>query len=200
MPAKPKTKSPLRLVRPKLPEVLDVGTTARMLMVSVDTVYDLSASGTLPARKVGRKWITTKAAILRWIENTSTDDTLARAITRATAMFLPKRSTAVPPASSRKVETRYKRAALHFLTPLYNLVILREVGQGCTTANGHLQLVQRAIIAAICGLLPGFHRPAGRERSGFGRAARSRRPLHGRQGRADGAVRRSRERAEGESA
>jgi excisionase family DNA binding protein len=70
------------LLRPKLPEVLDVGTTALMLMVSVDTVYNLFASGTLPARKVGRKWITTKAAILRWIENTSTDDTLARAIKR----------------------------------------------------------------------------------------------------------------------
>ena len=81
-PSKPKKKAHLRLVRPKLPEVLDVGTTAMMLMVSVDTVYDLFASGTLPARKVGRKWITTKAAILRWIENTSTDDTLARAIKR----------------------------------------------------------------------------------------------------------------------
>ena len=38
------------------------------------------AKGELPGRKVGRKWITTKAAVLRWIENTSTDDTLARAI------------------------------------------------------------------------------------------------------------------------
>ena len=66
----------------RVPEVLDVGATALMLMVSVDTVYDLFASGTVPARKVGRKWITTKAAILRWIENTSTDDTLARAIKR----------------------------------------------------------------------------------------------------------------------
>ena len=45
-----------------------------------DTVYDLFAKGELPGRKVGRKWITTKAAVLRWIENTSTDDTLARAI------------------------------------------------------------------------------------------------------------------------
>jgi excisionase family DNA binding protein len=82
VPTKTKKKAHLRHVRPKLPEVLDVGATALMLMVSVDTVYDLFASGTLPARKVGRKWITTKAAILRWIENTSTDDTLARAIKR----------------------------------------------------------------------------------------------------------------------
>ena len=56
--------------------------TAAMLTVSPDTVYDLFASGELPARKVGRKWITTKAAILRWIESTSTDDSLARAIKR----------------------------------------------------------------------------------------------------------------------
>ncbi len=67
---------------PRLPEVLDVGMTALMLMVSVDTVYDLFASGALPARKVGRKWITTKAAVLRWIESTSADDSLARAIQR----------------------------------------------------------------------------------------------------------------------
>ena len=35
---------------------------------------------TAPGRKVGRKWITTKAAVLRWIESTSTDDSLVRAI------------------------------------------------------------------------------------------------------------------------
>ncbi len=50
-----------------------------MLTVSADTVYDLLAKGDLPGRKVGRKWITTKAAVLRWIENPSTDS-LARAI------------------------------------------------------------------------------------------------------------------------
>src|ERR1044071_9176524 len=82
MPIKTKTKTHLRLVRPRFHEVLDVSTTALMLMVSVDTVYSLFASGTLPARKVGKKWITTKAAILRWIENTSADDSLARAIKR----------------------------------------------------------------------------------------------------------------------
>jgi excisionase family DNA binding protein len=49
-----------------------------LLTVSADTVYDLFAKGELPGREVGRKWITTKAAVLRWIENTSTDDSLAR--------------------------------------------------------------------------------------------------------------------------
>jgi excisionase family DNA binding protein len=70
----------LRLVPPRLPEVLDVQMTAALLTVSRDTVYDLFASGELPGRKVGRKWITTKAAVLRWIETTSTDDTLVRAL------------------------------------------------------------------------------------------------------------------------
>jgi excisionase family DNA binding protein len=64
----------------RLPEVLDVQMTAALLMVSRDTVYDLFAAGELPGRKVGRKWITTKAAVLRWIETSATDETLARAI------------------------------------------------------------------------------------------------------------------------
>lgn len=80
MPSKTEKMPHFRLAQPRFPAVLDVGTTALMLMVSVDTVYDLFASGALPARKVGRKWITTKAAILRWIENTSMDDSMARAI------------------------------------------------------------------------------------------------------------------------
>jgi hypothetical protein len=42
----------------------------------------LFATSELPGRKVGRKWITTKAAVLRWIENTSGDDSLARAVER----------------------------------------------------------------------------------------------------------------------
>jgi hypothetical protein len=46
----------------------------------MDTVYDLFASGELPGRKVGRKWITTKAAVLRWIEGSSADEMLVRAI------------------------------------------------------------------------------------------------------------------------
>lgn len=81
-PSKSDKKAHRPRVPPRFPEVLDVGTTALMLMVSVDTIYDLFASGTLPARKVGRKWITTKAAVLRWIESTSADDTVARAIKR----------------------------------------------------------------------------------------------------------------------
>jgi excisionase family DNA binding protein len=64
----------------KMREVLDVGMTAKLLMVSTDTVYDLLKRGQLPGRKVGRKWLTTRNAVLRWIESSSEHDTLARAI------------------------------------------------------------------------------------------------------------------------
>src|SRR5271165_2042826 len=80
MPTKPKTRHTAAKPPLRSPEVLDVQGAAALLMVSRDTVYDLFASGELPGRKVGRKWITTKAAVLRWIESTSTDDTLVRAI------------------------------------------------------------------------------------------------------------------------
>jgi excisionase family DNA binding protein len=61
-------------------EVLDVGMTAKLLMVSTDTVYDLLKRSELPGRKVGRKWLTTRNAVLRWIERSSEHDTLARSI------------------------------------------------------------------------------------------------------------------------
>jgi excisionase family DNA binding protein len=80
MARKPKPKRATPTYQARSPEVLDVQGAAALLTVSADTVYDLFAKGELPGRKVGRKWITTKAAVLRWIENTSTDDTLARAI------------------------------------------------------------------------------------------------------------------------
>jgi excisionase family DNA binding protein len=71
-------------------EVLDVHGAAALLMVSVDTVYDLFGRGELPGRKVGRKWITTRSAVLRWIENTSTGDALVRAIERGDGDALAK--------------------------------------------------------------------------------------------------------------
>ena len=83
MPTKTRRKrrtSPLPMTR--TPEVLDVHMAAELLTVSRDTVYELFQSGELPGRKVGRKWITTKAAILRWIESSATGDTLTRAIER----------------------------------------------------------------------------------------------------------------------
>ncbi|MGH7096319.1 MAG: helix-turn-helix domain-containing protein [Stellaceae bacterium] len=75
---------------PRSAEVLDVHNAAALLMVSADTVYDLFGRGELPGRKVGRKWITTRSAVLRWIENTSTDDALIRAIERGDGEALAK--------------------------------------------------------------------------------------------------------------
>jgi excisionase family DNA binding protein len=70
--------------------VLDVHGAAALLMVSPDTVYDLFGRGELPGRKVGRKWITTRSAVLRWIENTSENDALARALERGDGEALAK--------------------------------------------------------------------------------------------------------------
>lgn len=69
-------------------EVLDVHAAAELLTVSSDTVYDLLKRGDLPGRKVGRKWITTRSAVLRWIEGSAAQDTLARAIERGDATTL----------------------------------------------------------------------------------------------------------------
>jgi excisionase family DNA binding protein len=57
-----------RIVWPRSPDVLDVRGAAGLLSVSADTVYALFVKGDLPGRKVGRKWLTTKEAVLRWIE------------------------------------------------------------------------------------------------------------------------------------
>ena len=81
MPRKART-SKRRTAPIKVPDVLDVTMAARFLTVSPDTVYSLFQRGDLPGRKVGRKWVTTKAAVLRWIENSASDDALARAVER----------------------------------------------------------------------------------------------------------------------
>src|SRR5438067_11413746 len=83
MPMKKPTKRASRPQTPpqKVREVLDVGMAAQLLTVSTDTVYDLLKRGELPGRKVGRKWLTTRNAVLRWIEKGSSEhDILARAI------------------------------------------------------------------------------------------------------------------------
>jgi excisionase family DNA binding protein len=61
-------------------EILDVHMTAELLTVSPDTEYDLFKKGELPARKVGRKWLTTRSTILSWIEPSPHEDTLKRKI------------------------------------------------------------------------------------------------------------------------
>jgi excisionase family DNA binding protein len=61
-------------------EILDVHKAAALLTVSTDTVYDMFKSGELPARKVGRKWITTRAALTRWIEGSVVSEAAERAL------------------------------------------------------------------------------------------------------------------------
>jgi len=98
MPTKPKRKRATTTTPARSPEVLDVQGAAALLTVSADTVYDLFAKGELPGRKVGRKWITTKAAVLRWIESTSGRrqpgprdmDALTRAMNKGKVRLRPK--------------------------------------------------------------------------------------------------------------
>jgi excisionase family DNA binding protein len=74
----------------RFPEVLDVHLTAQFLTVSADTVYDLLQRGDLPGRKVGRKWLTTKTAVLKWLEQSTTPWTRAAQET-ALARHCPRR-------------------------------------------------------------------------------------------------------------
>ena len=86
----PPSRAPTRLAAraaARWPAVLDVHLTAQLLTVSADTVYDLLQRGDLPGRKVGRKWLTTKTAVLKWLEQSATphpttaqETALARAI------------------------------------------------------------------------------------------------------------------------
>jgi excisionase family DNA binding protein len=85
-PSRPPTRPAARAAG-RWPDVLDVHLTAQLLTVSADTVYDLLQRGDLPGRKVGRKWLTTKTAVLKWLEQSATprppaaqETALARAI------------------------------------------------------------------------------------------------------------------------
>lgn len=61
------------------PDILDVRGVAALLTVSTDTVYELLQSGQLPGRKVGRKWLTTRNAVMRWVEQSMVTETAHRA-------------------------------------------------------------------------------------------------------------------------
>src|SRR5262245_59283172 len=76
-PSRPRKRVPAILAA-RLPEVLDVHMTAQFLTGSADTVYDLFHRGDLPGRKVGRKWLTTKTAVLRWLEESTKRSTEAQ--------------------------------------------------------------------------------------------------------------------------
>ena len=65
---------------PRDPEILDVQATADTIGISKDAVYTLFKKGELPGRKVARRWLTTRDAVLRWLKGSSEDDALARAL------------------------------------------------------------------------------------------------------------------------
>jgi len=85
---------------------------AELLTVSADTVYDLFKRGELPGRIVGRKWITTRNALLRWIESSSENNTLVKAIERADRHVIP---TAL---KSGKVQIKKRKTAAALSAPL----------------------------------------------------------------------------------
>lgn len=64
---------------PRTPDILNVRGVAALLTVSTDTVYELLSSGQLPGRKVGRKWLTTRNAVMRWVEESMEAETARRA-------------------------------------------------------------------------------------------------------------------------
>jgi excisionase family DNA binding protein len=81
MPKKRRTKTRQPVTPPQRnPDILDVEKAAALLTVSTDTVYHLFKSGELPGRKVGRRWITTRGAVMRWIEGSCAADAAQRAI------------------------------------------------------------------------------------------------------------------------
>jgi excisionase family DNA binding protein len=75
---------------PQKPDILDVHGIAALLTVSVDSVYDLLKSGQLPGRKVARKWLTTRAVVMRWIEESLHADTAQRAFDNGDKAALAK--------------------------------------------------------------------------------------------------------------
>lgn len=50
------------------PEVLTVPQVAELLGLSTKTVYDHAGAGNIPHRRVGRRLLFSRRAILRWLE------------------------------------------------------------------------------------------------------------------------------------
>jgi hypothetical protein len=84
MPAKNQKKCRIRSMPTRTSEVLDVRMAAELLTVSADTVYDLfkSSAGSFPAGKSVANGSPPGNALLRWIESSSENNTLARAVER----------------------------------------------------------------------------------------------------------------------
>lgn len=55
-------------------DVLTVAETARALGLSVNTTYAYLADGTIPGRRVGRRWIVSRARLDAWLSSDEDDD------------------------------------------------------------------------------------------------------------------------------
>jgi excisionase family DNA binding protein len=95
MPAKNQKKRRTRVTPIRTSEVLDVRMAAELLTVSSDTVYDLFKRGELLGRKVGRKWLTTRNALLRWIESSSENNTLVPVTSAPQAGLINRRQNSI---------------------------------------------------------------------------------------------------------
>jgi excisionase family DNA binding protein len=95
MPAKFQKKRRTRVTLTRISEVIDVRMAAELLTVSSDTVYDLFKRGELLGRKVGRKWLTTRNALLRWIESSSENNTLVPVTSAPQAGLINRRQNSI---------------------------------------------------------------------------------------------------------
>jgi len=59
----------------KSPEILDVEDVARMLGVSVEVAYGLFRERAIGGRKIGRRWMTTKAMLLKYVSGNGNGST-----------------------------------------------------------------------------------------------------------------------------
>jgi excisionase family DNA binding protein len=55
-------------------DVLTVAETARVLGLSVNTTYAYLADGTIPGRRVGRRWIVSRARLDAWLSSNEDGD------------------------------------------------------------------------------------------------------------------------------
>ena len=60
-----------------LPDIMTPKDAAQVLPFSLNTIRELCASGELPARKVGRRWLIPRALLIGYLCNTSSETTNA---------------------------------------------------------------------------------------------------------------------------